>query len=69
MQVFNAITEKTVEIDDKTTVYVQRRNLENKFPYAEDFDKIKIVDAVKGETVRTFLYTDGYKIPDIYKIL
>ena len=69
MEVFNAISEKTINIDENTIVYVQRRDLENKLPYAKDFDKIKIKEAVKGETVRTFLYADGDKIPEIYKIL
>jgi hypothetical protein len=69
MQVQNKITEQTIDIDENTIVYIQRRDVNNKLPYAKDFDKIKIKEAVKGETVRTFIYADGDKIPEIYKIL
>ena len=69
MQVQNKIKEQTIDIDENTIVYIQRRNVNNKLPYAKDFDKIKIKEAVKGEIVRTFIYADGDKIPEIYKIL
>ncbi len=69
MEVLNLITEKTVDIDEKITVYVQRRNLKNRLPYAKDFDKIKLSEAVKGETVQTFIYSEGDKIPEVYKVM
>ena len=70
MIVFDCVKEKEVEVDDKMIVYVQRRNTDNRLPYAEDFDKIKLKEAVKGERVQTYIYAKrGGSIPDIYKIV
>lgn len=69
MKVFDKISNKEIEIDDNINVYVQRRNLDNRVPYAKDFDLIKLKDAKTGDVVRTMLYKKGEEITELYKVL